>query len=364
MGLITVILILHLFFGLLIENIRSRSLPLLLGILVFALAVIFTAGITYNVDWWMYYYLFKYENGSTDFMFPVLTKLFKLLELPYADLYVFHIIGSLLLFSLLITRFTRNYFYVFLIYFLLDYVHFNNQIRYYFGFPVLMLGMYLLLHKRKYLFSVSFIILGLLFHKGLFMLLLFIPAYFFISTEKYIKTMLLLSAVLAVLIMVVVQFGIGLSLEHFDNYLGSEYEGSLVGGAFNALPYLIYFTFMLIEHRRITRKYPDLLKDKNNELLMKLSFFPLFFLAASFFLQILGHRYIMPFSIFWCIYYLNMIRGLPQKVRFPKMLLFSAVHFAALFSIYFLPDYFLAKNHFMKQLEMTVESIPYLKDLL
>jgi hypothetical protein len=169
---------------------------------------------------------------------------------------------------------------------------------------------------------------------------------------------------LTVLVVMVVRLGVGLSLEHFDSYLGREYEASVVGGLFNALPYLIYLAFILTEHYRMNRRYPDLLKDTKNVILMKLSFFPLVFLPASFLLQILGHRYIMPFSIFWVIFYLRLIRDLPARVRFLKMLLFSGVHLAALVSIYILPDFFFRENHYIEEIKVMLKSIPYLQNLL
>ena len=364
MGVLAAVLILHLFFGLLIENVKKKSLAALLGIAALIVILLFTAGISSNADWKMYYYFFKLENEKTDVMFVLLSKLFNTLGLAYKDLYVFHIVSIVGLFFVLSLKYTRNAFYVVLLYSMLDYVHLTNQIRYYFGFPIFMLGLYYLFSKKTYTVSVLLIILALLFHKGLFILLLFIPIFYLVPPGGFIRMMLLLSVALTVLVVMVVRLGVGLSLEHFDSYLGREYEASVVGGLFNALPYLIYLAFILTEHYRMNRRYPDLLKDTKNVILMKLSFFPLVFLPASFLLQILGHRYIMPFSVFWIIYYLRLIRNLPERTRFLKMLLFSAVHFAALFSIYFLPDFFLPENHYLQEVESTLKSIPYLRNLL
>ncbi|MBW8360040.1 MAG: EpsG family protein [Weeksellaceae bacterium] len=334
------------------------------GIVLAMAALLFTVGIRDNSDWKMYYYFFKLGNEETDLMFVLLAKLFKSAGFEFADLYMFHMVSIVVLFFLFISRYTRNAFYVVLLYFLLDFVHLTNQIRYYFGFPILMLGLYYLFSAKRYTVSVLLIILSLLFHKGLFMLLLFIPAYYLIPAKRFITMMLWFSAALVLLIVLVVRFGVGLSLEHFDSYLGREYESSLVGGLFNALPYLTYLGFILVEHYRLNRHNPDLLSDPQNRLLMKLSFFPLVFLPASFLLQILGHRYILPFSIFWIIYYLMLIRDLSEKTRFLKMLLFGTVHFVALCSIYIFPDYFLPENHYLKELESTIKSIPYLKALI
>lgn len=334
-----------------------------LGLLLLVAALVFTAGISDNGDWLMYYYMFKMENEDIDVMFQLLTQIFKWAGLKYDDLYMFHIVLIILLFFTLISRLTRNVFYVFLIYILLDYVHLTNQIRYYFGFPLMIMGLHQLLQRKNYALSFALMVLALLFHKGLFLLLLFIPAYYFVSSANFIRVMMLLSGVFPLLILGI-RAGLGVSLEHFDNYLGSEYEASVVGGVFNALPYLAYLVFLLIEYGRFRKKNADLATDEKMDFLMKLSFFPLMFLPASFLLQIIGHRYIMPFSIFWVIFYLRLIRDLPARVRFLKMLLFSGVHLAALVSIYILPDFFFRENHYIEEIKVMLKSIPYLQNLL
>lgn len=363
MIVITTLLILHLFFGMLNENLKSRVPSILTGIVLAMAAILFTVGIRDNSDWKMYYYFFKLGNEETDLMFVLLAKLFKTAGFEFADLYTFHMVSIIMLFVLVISRYTRNWFYVLYIFLVLDYVHLTNQIRYYFGFPILMLGLYYMMYRKKYTLSILLLFLALLFHKGLFMLLLFIPAYYLIPVGHYIRVILWLSTALTVVVVAVVNFGVGISLEHFDNYLGREYEASLMGGLFNALPYLIYLTFIYIEHVRLTRRQPEILNEPKNVLIMKLAFFPLLFLPASLLLQILGHRYIMPFSIFYAVYYLLLIRGLPEKERFLKMILFTLVHFAAVYSIYLLPDYFLSENHYLDQLKTALRSIPYFKSL-
>lgn len=354
---------LHLIIGLVNENLQDKMVATFFNIILIVLSLILTVGITFNSDWNMYYYLFKLEHFKTDFMFTLLTKIFKEFGLGYEDLFIFHIISIIFLFFLLISKFTRNFVYVFLIYFLLDYVHFTNQIRYYLGFPIMILGLYYLLNKRNYILGIGLGILSILFHNGLAVLLLFIPL-FLIKDKNYLKILLYCSVAFALFLFLVLQYGIGISFSHFDSYLGGEYETSIIGGIFNALPYIIYLSFLLFEFFRITNNYPDKMNDQEFVFLMKLSFFSVLFLLSSLFLQIIGHRYILPFSIFWIIFYLKMISGLPHKIRFLKMVLFSLVHLLALMCIYILPDLFLPQNHMKEELYLIIESIPYLKDVL
>lgn len=358
------ILMLHLIIGLVNENLQDKIVATFFNLILILLSLFLTIGITYNSDWNMYYYLFKLEHFKTDFMFTLLTKIFKGFGLTYEELFIFHIISIIFLFFFLITRFTRNYVYVFLIYFLLDYVHFTNQIRYYIGFPIMIMGLYYLLHKKNYILGICLATLSILFHNGLVVLFLFIPSFLLINEKKYLKVLMFCSFIFATFLFLVLQYGIGISFSHFDNYLGGDYETSLIGGLFNALPYIIYLSFLIIEYSRITRKYPEIIYDRELLFLTKISFFPVLFLLTSFFLQIVGHRYILPFSIFWIIFYLKLISGLSQKVRLFKMILFSLVHLITLVCIYILPDFFLSENHMKEELHLILESIPYLKDVI
>ena len=362
MIIILFLFIIHLFFGLLIKNVRSRTLTFLINLSLFATIIYFTVGITYTADWFMYSWIYDKGDDNRDFVFIELSKIFNSLNLEYESLFIFHILTSLLIYWFMISRFTRNYFYVFLIYILLDYVHFTNQIRYYLGFPIMLTGYYYLFYKKKYIISVILISISLLCHVGLASILLFIPAFYLITLKNFIKYIFLASLVLALFVFLLMQGGLAIVLDHYDAYFSKEYDSSLIGGIFNGLPYMVYYVFLLIET-------PKLIKKKNiadhplYELIFKLAFFSLLFLPASFFLQIIGHRYIMPFAIFWIIFYLYLIQDLPQKQKLFKMVFFGIIHFIAIFSIYILPDFVLPQNHFMEQVELTIQSIPYLKDL-
>ncbi len=352
----------HLFFGLLIENVKSRTTAFFLNLSLFVVIIYFTVGITYTADWFMYSWIYDKGDDNTDIVFFELSKIFNSLNLEYESLYIFHMLGSLIIYWFLISRYTRNYFYVFLLYILLDYVHFTNQIRYYLGLPILFTGFYYLVYKKKYIFSIFMIILSMLCHAGLATLVLFIPVYFFVPIRKFIKLSLVSSLVVALIVFLLMKGGLALVLDHYDAYFSSEYDSSLIGGIFNGLPYMVYYVFILIETPKLIKK-KNIVDHPMYELLFKLAFFSLLFLPASFFLQIIGHRYIMPFAIFWIIFYLYLIQDLPQKQKLFKMVFFGIIHFTAIFCIYILPDFVLPQNHFMEQVELTIQSIPYLKDL-
>lgn len=359
---IVFILIIHLVIGLMIENIKRDVFTFPINLLLLVCSMLFTVGITYTADWSLYEWYYRYELELTDPVFFQLTKLFRSYHLEYDYLFMVHISSSILIYFFVISRYTKNYFYVFLIYLMLDYVHFTNQIRYYVGFPILMTGYYYLFYRKRYFISISLIVLGILCHAGLAALLLFIPLFYFVSTKNFTKVIMAGSLAMFIIIYFAMNGSLGLALQHYDAYFGKEYDSSIIGGFFNALPYVAYGVFFTIEFPRLLKK-KVIVDKRKHDLLVKLSIFPFIFLPGALLTQILGHRFIMPFSIFWMITYLYLIRDLPEKKRFFKMLLFSVVHFFAIFAIYILPDFVLPQNLFKKEIELTIKSISYLKDL-
>lgn len=359
------ILLIHFVVSFIAENLNRKPLYAILNIFLLLFVLFFTLGITYNADWLLYEWFYdNYKIDQRDFVYTELSKIFNSFYLPYEDLYIFHLLVYTFLFYLLIRKFTWNYFYVFLIYFFLDYVHYTNQIRYYLGFPIMIFGLYYLLYRKNYILSVGLIVLAILCHSALALLLLFLLAFYFIPTKKYIKISLIISVFFAAVIFVLMQGGLGLVIKHYDNYLSSENESSIIGGIFNSLPYMVYLTYLVIEYYRIKKKYDIDLEHPKTVLLFKLAYFPLILSLGSIFLQIIGHRYIMPLSIFGFLFYLQIIKDLPQNVKFAKMLIFTIINFVAIFSIYYLPEFVLKESHFMNELEKTLKSIPYLKDFL
>lgn len=356
-----IIFFFHNIFGQIIENIPSKRLVYFFNLSLIIVIFIFTLGIRDTADWDMYYRYFVIENDKTDFVFYFLSKKFNDNHLSFVDLYKFHIVITLFLYLFLITRFTRNFFFVFLAYITFDYVHYVNQIRYYMGFPILMIGFYYLLYKKRYIISISLILLSILCHSALSVLLIFIPVYY-ISINNFLKLLLLLSTIVFVIVYAIFNLGIGIDVEHFGDYLNNDNLSSFVGGLFNALPYIICMTFLLYLNRGIHKKIDtSTLEGKKDEFIYKLCFFPIIFIPGALLLQIVGHRYIMPFSIFWFINYLYVIKRVPKKKRVFNYIIFSIVLLLSCFVIYILPDYLLPENHFKDQMETIIKSVDYFK---
>lgn len=306
----------------------------------------YTIGITYTADYEMYEYYFDQDSEKMDAAFIYLTGLFKEYKLSFHDLYIFHIVTSLLAYSYFISRFTKNVFYVLVIFLVLYYVPYVNQIRYYLGFPMFLLSIYFLLIRKKYLPFILFALLAFFCHSAIVILYTFIPCFYFLSTKKYLKTMVTSSLVGFVLMFVLFKMGLTETLEHFGAYFDKSSTSSTLGGIFNALPYFVYIIYILKINKEYTQRTENYEDDIIYTFLSKLTFFTIIFIPASLFIQILGHRYVFPFIIVWVIFFLYTIRTLPIKRKTFKMLEFLCIHILAFLIFYILPKYLFKESFY------------------
>ncbi len=362
MEYILIIFILQFIFGQLIQNLNSKPLTLFFDVIAFGLVLLFSIGITYTADWQMYYWFYKIEFDETDYAFYWLSIYFTDHGYSYEDLFRFHIIVISVLNYILIKKFSFNYFYVIITYYVVNYVHAVNQIRYFMGFPLMLLGFHYLIRKNNWLVAIPLFVLSYLCHSALVVLLIFIPIYR-IPTKHYIKFIFFGALATTIVIYTVLKLKLGDALDHFGAYFGKEFNSSFMGGLFNALPYLIYYTFLIIESNKLLKNNPHYYEDKNFQFLHKISFFPLVFVFASFFVQILGHRYVLPFVIFWNIYYLYLIKDLSTKRRSMKLALFGIVHIIVVCCFYIFPDFVLKENHYLLELVDMLKSDKILKEI-
>lgn len=320
---------------------------------------------TYTADWDMYYYYFKYEDDTIDPVFYWLTILFKKLYLNYTDLYKFHIILILSLYYFLISRFTKNIFFIFLAYLILDNVHLVNQIRYYVGFPILMSGFYFLFYQRKYIISLVLITIAILCHSGLSFLLICIPIYYFIPVKKFYRSIIILSGIIFIITLFIFNSALGDVLNHFGDYFAKDNKSSFLGGLYNGIPYILFTIFLYIETSRILHQKPEMVEDPKFIFLYKICFFGMVFIPGSFLIQIIGHRYVMTLSVFWLLYYyIYFIKDQDPKIKLVRFSLLTGIVFISGLFIYVLPEYILGSNHFSEEFQNMIKSSYRLKDFI
>lgn len=351
--------------GQFIERLPSTFFAIICNTILFILLAYCFTSYTNNSDWNMYYYFFKYEDSNTDPVFYWLTILFKKLHLNYTTLYKFHIIVILGLYFFLISRFTKNIFFIFLAYLMLDNVHLVNQLRYYLGFPILLYGFYLLFYQRKILLALIPITIALLCHSGLSFLLIFIPVYYFIPIKRYYQYILVLSIIIFMITLIVFNSALGSLIINFGNYFQNDNKSSFFGGLYNAIPYIIFTVFLFLETIRLLREKPEIIEDRQFVFLYKLSFFGMIFIPGSFLIQIIGHRYVMTLSVFWLIYYyVYFIKDHEQKIQLKRFSIISGIILVSSFFIYIIPYYVFGHSHFSEEFQHMIKSSYVLKDFL
>ena len=348
----------HYFVGQLIEIYKLKVLAVLAAVILLGLTFYFTLGLYYTADYEFYDYMFRREL-KTDLLYEFLTKVFKANYWEFHDLFVTHLILYVLLFYFVISRFTINVFYVFLTYILFDYVHFSNQIRYFLGFGFMLVAFYSLYNKR-YIAFVLFAGLALTSHIALVVLLSFIPVYYLIKPEKYFRYLVLSSVACFFIVYLSFSLGVGREIEHFGEYFKEDGISSFLGGLYNSTVYIVLLTLIYFETRRYLRKNPDAFDDLTFNFLFKIVFYTVIFIPTSFFIQIAAHRYVMPFVIFYVIFYLYLIKNNSARIKNLKMMLFSSVCFLLSLIVYYVPYFLFPENHFMTEIERMLKSVPYI----
>ncbi|WP_379970193.1 EpsG family protein [Epilithonimonas sp. UC225_85] len=342
----------------------SKFVSKFFNIVLIIFVFIFTLGITYTADWDMYYDFFKTENDETDYVFYKLSILFHSFHFTFKEFYQFHIIVITFLNYFLITRFTKNYFYVMLAYMVINYVHSVNQIRYYMGFPIFILGCYYLLYQKRTFLGILLLILSYLCHTALAVVLIVIPIYYFVPIKKYFNYISILAIITGVIIYYMFKAQLGVGIEHFGEYFKEENTSSIMGGIYNSVPNIIVTVYLYILTRQTLKRFPEYYNDRMFVFLYKICFFPVIFIIPSFFLLILGHRYVVSFYILWVAFFLYMVKDLNHKERLSKFILFSSILLLASFFYYVIPEYIDSKSGTIPELEEILESIKYLKDII
>lgn len=352
--------LIHFFVGQLIEITKNKFLGYSSNIILLAVVMYLTLGIQDTADMEMYEYFYDSDWEAIDPMFLALREIFTSMKLEFYSFYQFHLIVYTLTYFFLISRYTKNIFYVFLVFFILYYVPYVNQFRYYLAFPFYLLSVHYFIVNRKMIYFILFTFLSLTSHSAILLLYAFIPAYYYFSTKYYFRMLMIGAGLLFVLMAVLFQAGVLQQIEHFGEYFGKGMVSSFVGGVYNMIPYIIYLGYLAIIDRNFRLRNGNADQDHIYVYLRKFSFFSIIFIPASIYIQVFGHRYVFPFIIIWMIYFLYMIKDLSPRMKFFKFFYISLIHLLVAFFFYVLPNYILGESHFEEELIRSLKSIPYI----
>lgn len=354
------IFLFHFLIGQLLEISKSKFLSYFFNAILLAIVFYFTLGVTDTADTYIFKFFYENDWEKIDPMFIFLMKVMNSYHLDYFSFYKLHIIVYTLSYYFFISRYTKNIFYVFLLFFVLYYVPYVNQFRYYLAFPFYLLSIYYFVQNRNILVSTVFTALALTTHSAIILLYGFLPMYYFFSTKSFFKYTFVFSGITFIIVLVLFQLGIVQQLDHFGEYFKKGMTSSLAGGIFNAIPYFVYIFYLWIIDRKYRKQNLDFAEDKTYSFLSKFSFFSIIFIPASFFVQVLGHRYVFPFIIVWIIFLLYTLRNKPPKQKFFALFIAGLVHLFVGFSMYILPHYVLGESSFEEELIRSLKSVEYI----
>jgi len=357
------IFFLHFFIGQFIELSRNKWVAYIFNTILLATVFFFVLGVRDTADKIFFEWFYDNDWEKIDPMFIFLSRVMNSFGYDYHAFYQLHLVIYTLSFYFFISRYTKNIFYVFLVFFVLYYVPYVNQIRYYLGFPFFLLSIHYIVGNRKLVWGIVFGALAILSHSAITLLYGFLLMYYLVPGKKFFRVATLSSGVAFLLVMVLFQMGIVQQIEHFGDYFDKEMTSSVLGGVFNSLPYFMYIFYLYFLDIKYRRKNPDFAEDKKYLLLSKFSFFTIVFIPASFFVQVLGHRYVFPFLIVWMIYFLYMIRDEAPRRKFVHFFVAGLVHLFVGYMMYVLPHSVLGESFYEQELVRALKSVKYIKSL-
>lgn len=334
----------------------------IISLFIFYLALL---GVKETADSNAYIFFFENQEVKTDFMFRFLSNFFANIGLDYFYLYQFHVLLFGILFAFFVSRFTNNIFLILIFYLLLLYVPLANQIRYYLGFGFFLNAIYFFYLTKKKFTSYLFIIISILSHSSIILLYGFILLNKFSTKENFLERCFYLSAIVFVLVFSLNTIGLNSYLGSYNDYFNIEVISSLSGGLYNIFPYIILLLLLHYRYKNSIKKYDQFNNDICFQLLYKLSFYPLIFIPASLYIQILAHRFVHASLIIWlCFYCYSLIYEKSFKVYFNHVISICFVMTCLFYYTYFFSEiFFNEKTSYVIEFEKSFNSIEYLPNI-
>lgn len=341
---------------------HRRLINIIGGIFSFSLYWFAFGGVTDTTDWNGYLYIYENEEFSIDFIFRFLSVQTKLLGLNYIHLYQFHVLLTGALLTFFISRFTSNIFFISTFVILILFIPLANQIRFFLSLSLFLNAIYFLCVKKK---KVLFLIIGLvsvLSHIGITPLFLFIPIYFIENNKNYLKTIIIISTSIYILIATLFSlFGtlseLGLR-ENFDSYFLSDYSSSFLGSLFQSLPILIITTILIANKNYFINKISHF-QDEKLYFLYRLTFFSFIFIPASFLTQIVLFRYCIALFFVWVLLILRAAKYEKRNIQIRKISLLFVIQYMYIIYIYWIPISILNSSSTIEKFYSIIDSIKF-----
>ena len=343
-------------------SINSRLKNIIGGIFCFSLYWFVFGGVTNTTDWSAYLYIYEKDEFSIDFIFRFLSSQAKLLGLNYINVYQLHVLLTGTMLTFFISRFTSNIFFILTFVILILFVPLANQIRFFLGLSLFLNAIYFLCIKKKKVLFLIIALLSVLSHLAIVPLFLFIPIYFIKKNKEYLKTLIIISTSIYMLIAVLFTIVGAMSelgaRESMDLYIQTDYSSSFLGTLFQALPILIIVTIIFANKNYFINKISHFQDEKLN-FLYRLTIFSFIFIPASFLTQIVLFRYCISLFFVWILLILRTTAYYNRNTRLRKISLLFIGQWIYICYIYFLPVLILNSNDTKEKFMLIIDSIKF-----
>ncbi|KFF00352.1 hypothetical protein IX39_06760 [Chryseobacterium formosense] len=309
-------------------------------IIAFFLLVILIGFVTYTPDYESY--KFWLESGNIPDQIEIGYKFLNNLafnnNIKMIDFQLLYAVATSLLLLLFVSKFSnKNIVLIMIIYLFYIFLFYTTQLRFFLGFFIFIVGAYYLYVENKKI-GILLVLISALFHSGIILLMLVFLFLFFPSQLKKIKYYFIFSVLFTFLVL----FNplITVLTSRFGVYSSQEGRSSILGGLIVFLPFLLYFYLIYKLHLINIKNNPLLKLDKKYNFLLVFILTNFLFFPISLYIQIVGHRIIIPgiiMQILFFYYSLSHQKTNKNKKVFLHFIFIVVFLSNLIYSLYLLP---------------------------
>ncbi len=341
----------------------SKTGRILMGIITYIMIILVCGKVTYTPDWEGYEFLIANPN-RLEFLFNAISNYAVIKGYTYESVHLFYISIYTIFLLWLISIFNKNIFLVSLMYIVFVFLFYTTQIRFFMGYYAGILSLYYFLHQRKIVLSTVLFLFALLNHSSLIILLAYIP-FFNIKANKLFQLASII-AVISFIIFIILDIFTPLTSVinediRFSGYLSIESRSSVLGGIAFILPFIIYFPFLSKYYFRVRNKVNEESEIRKIDFLYKFAIIPIAFIGLSLFIQIIGHRFIIPSILMSLLLFFQLNYYDNNKLK-AKFIFFSFVVFIACYYYLLLP--FITNSENNRIIIQMLKSNPIVQQLI
>jgi len=254
-----------------------------------------------NTDYLGYKYIYtQCDWFNYEFVFRKISEFFYNRGYSFEFFYQSFYVLMMLIWGILINKLSKKRILLLLFSFPLIYIFMVNQIRYYFAFPVFLLGLYYFVFDNKKIAGGILFLLSFLSHSSIFLLFAIVPLYYIDIRKKIGVLQFFIFLLFIFLLLMFFNYGVRFfsvfNIKSFSGYLSTSMNFS--GFLFLLLPGLTYISTIYLLNKSFSR-YHFLYEDKLLNFLFKTSLFPFMLIGVFGNNSNLISRFINPFVVIW-----------------------------------------------------------------